>query len=77
MLDEAIGYAAHHAGIYTATTKLNLRFIKPTLIGQKLIICAEAKRVNERKAEGYSTLKLEDGTLIADAKAELHIIMNA
>jgi acyl-coenzyme A thioesterase PaaI-like protein len=75
LLDEAIGYAAYYAGIYIVTTKLNLRLIKPTLIGQKLIICAEAKRLNERKAEGYSTLKLEDGTLIADAKAEMHIIM--
>jgi acyl-coenzyme A thioesterase PaaI-like protein len=75
MLDEAIGYAAYYAGIYIVTTKLNLRLIKPTLIGQKLIICAEAKKINDRKAEGYSTLKLEDGTLIADAKAELHIIM--
>jgi acyl-coenzyme A thioesterase PaaI-like protein len=76
MLDEAIGYAAYYMGIYIVTTKLNLRLIKPTLIGQKLIICAEAKQVNERKAEGYGTLKLEDGTLIADAKAEMHIIMN-
>jgi acyl-coenzyme A thioesterase PaaI-like protein len=75
MLDEAIGYAAHYEGIYIVTAKLNLKLIKPTIIGKKYIICAEAKRVNERKAEGYSTIKLEDGTLIADAKAELHIIM--
>ena len=75
MLDEAIGYAAYYEGIYIVTSKLTLRLIKPTLIGQKLNICAEAKRLSDRKAEGYSTLKLDDGTLIADAKAELHIIM--
>ena len=75
MLDEAIGYAAHYEGIYIVTTKLNIRLIKPTMIGQKFIICGEARRVNEKKAEGYSTIKAEDGTLIADAKVEMHIIM--
>ena len=75
MLDEAIGYAAHYLGIYIVTTKLNLRLIKPTMIGQRLFICGEAKQIDDRKAEGYSTIKLEDGTLIADAKAEMHIIM--
>ncbi|MFA5366778.1 MAG: PaaI family thioesterase [Dehalococcoidia bacterium] len=75
MLDEAIGYAAHYEGIYIVTTKLNIRLIKPTMIGKKFIICGEARRVNEKKAEGYSTIQMEDGTLIADAKVEMHIIM--
>lgn len=75
LLDEAIGYAAYYEGLYIVTSKLTMRLIKPTLIGKKLNLCAEAKRLSERKAEGYSTLKLDDGTLIADAKADLHIIM--
>jgi acyl-coenzyme A thioesterase PaaI-like protein len=75
MLDEAIGYAAYYLGIYIVTTKLNVRLIKPTIIGKKYIICAEAKKENEKKASAYGTIKLEDGTLIADLKAEMHIIM--
>jgi acyl-coenzyme A thioesterase PaaI-like protein len=75
MLDEAIGYAAYYLGIYIVTTKLNVRLIKPTIIGKKYIICAEAKKENEKKASAYGTIKLEDGTLIADVKAEMHIIM--
>jgi acyl-coenzyme A thioesterase PaaI-like protein len=75
MLDEAIGYAAYYEGIYIVTTKLNVRLIKPTIIGKKYIICAEAKKENEKKASAYGTIKLEDGTLIADVKAEMHIIM--
>jgi acyl-coenzyme A thioesterase PaaI-like protein len=75
MLDEAIGYAAYYLNVYIVTTKLNIRFIKPTMIGKKHIICAEAKQVDEKKASGYGTIKLEDGTLIADVKAEMHIIM--
>ena len=76
MLDEAIGYAAYYLGVYIVTTKLNIRFIKPTIIGKKLLICAEAKQVDERKVSGYGTIKLEDGTLLADVKAEMRIIMS-
>ena len=76
MLDEAIGYAAYYLGIYIVTTKLNVRLIKPTIIEKKYIICAEAKKVDEKKASAYGTIKLEDGTLIADLKAEMHIIMS-
>jgi acyl-coenzyme A thioesterase PaaI-like protein len=75
MLDEAVGYAAYYLGVYIVTTRLDIRLIKPTMIGKKYIICAEAKKETEKRASGYGTVKLEDGTLIAEVKAEMHIIM--
>ncbi|HUU62574.1 MAG TPA: PaaI family thioesterase [Dehalococcoidia bacterium] len=74
MLDEVIGYAAGYQGLYAVTVKMEVCYRKPAMIGQRLLLCAGVKSVSGRTVVCDGEIRLEDGTLIAEAHSELRII---
>ena len=74
MLDEAIGYAVFYNGFYAITTKLEVHYKKPAPVGKRLLISAWVKSHSQRTVEGAGEIKLEDGTIIAEGLATMHVI---
>jgi acyl-coenzyme A thioesterase PaaI-like protein len=74
MLDEAIGYAITYLGFYAMTTKLEVHYRKPAPVGKRLLISAWVKSHSQRTVEGAGEIRLEDGTIIAEGVATMHII---
>ena len=74
LLDEVIGYAAGFQGLYAVTAGMEVHYRKPAVVGQRLLLAASVKAVSGRDVQCHGELRLEDGTLIADAAARLRII---
>jgi uncharacterized protein (TIGR00369 family) len=63
-------------GVPVISAELNVRFIKPAKIGDKLIFRAEADDVSKRIISTKGICKTADGTLIAEATAKCVKIKN-
>jgi len=73
VLDEAMAYAACFECIPGVTATMEIRFRQPTFVGQRLIITAWVTRNAQRFAETEARLTLQDGTVVAEAKATQYI----
>ena len=72
LLDEAITYvgiASFDAPAVTA--QLEIRFKKPALVGEKLIVVANRVKVTRRLIEAEASVELEDGTQIAEGRGKV------
>jgi len=69
MLDELIGRAAIPDNVWCMTAKLEVRFRKPVPIGVPLKLKGEITKKTKRLLEGRGEIRLEDGTLAAEAYA--------
>ena len=69
VLDEAMGYAAYFEKIPCVTGIMQIRLRRPVLIGQRLLITATVTKRTRRLSETEAKLTLEDGTVVAEAKA--------
>ena len=74
MLDEVIGYAAGFQGLYAVTAKMDVQYKKPAMVGKRLLLSARVSSVSGRSVWSEGELRDEDGTLVAEAQAELRII---
>lgn len=74
MLDEALGYAAGFQGLYAVTASMDVQYKKPAMVGKRLLINARVKSVSGRDVKSEGQIREEDGTLVAEAQAELRII---
>lgn len=77
LLDEAVAYPAYYSGYYCVTAKMETRFKKSAAPGQRLLITARTTGVRDRTLEAEAEIKLDDGTLIAHAKATMFIMEKA
>ncbi len=68
MLDELIGRTAIAQNWWCMTAKLEVRFKKPVPIGKPLKLKGKIIRQKGRLLEGYGELRLEDGSLAAEAE---------
>lgn len=70
MLDEAIGWACWHRGHPGVTGKLEVRYRRPLRVGEKVRVTARITRSRRSLHDaGGSIVRVEDGTLIAEATA--------
>lgn len=69
LLDETIGRATMSAigGEFTMTAKLELRFLKPVLIGQPLSVMGRVEKVSRHGLTGSGELRLADGSVAVEA----------
>ena len=72
MLDEAVGWAAWHAGHPGLTGRLEVKFRQPLRIGDRVRVSGRVEGV--RRTLVYTSAmieRLEDGALVAEATATL------
>jgi uncharacterized protein (TIGR00369 family) len=69
LLDEAIGYAIYFHGIRGLTAKMDVRYRKPALTGEKLFLTGEILRRKGHFVEVQATADLADGSRVAEAVA--------
>jgi len=72
MLDEAVGWAAWHAGHPGVTGRLQVAFRRPLRLGERVRIVGQVERI--RRTLVYTNAfveSLDDGGRIADATATL------
>lgn len=74
MLDEAIGYAAHFEGINCVTAKMQIKFNRPALVDELLVITSSLTRNTRRLIEAKASIFSQDGILVAEGSAT-HIVI--
>ncbi len=68
LLDELIGRTAIASDLWCMTAKLEVRFRKPVPIGEPLRLKGEIIKKSGRLLEGRGEMRLQDGTLVAEAQ---------
>ena len=68
-LDEVAAKLVHHLGIRAVTGRLDVRYIKPAMVGERLEFRAKLLRQRDRLVEVKAESRREDGTLVATATA--------
>jgi uncharacterized protein (TIGR00369 family) len=68
LLDEVIGRVAIAQDLWAVTAKLEVRFRHPVPLGQPLTLVGEMTRLRSRTLEGRAEIRLEDGTVAAEAE---------
>jgi len=70
LLDETMGWAVFHQGIWGVTARLNVSFRRPVPVGQELHVVAEVTRRRSRAIETSGAVRrANDGALLAEADA--------
>ena len=70
LLDETMGWAIFHQGIWGVTAKIAVTFKRPVPLGEELIISGEVARDRGRGIETKGTVvRAADGELLAEATA--------
>ena len=67
LLDEVAGRVASHLDLWTTTARLEIRYHQPAPIGQPLTIIGRMTRLRSRALEARGEIRLEDGTVAAEA----------
>ena len=72
MLDEAVGWAAWHAGHPGVTGKLEVRYRKPLKVGERIRVTGKVIEVRRTLVRTAASIeRVGDGVLVADAVAAL------
>ncbi len=74
VLDEVMLNLLFKKDIYAVTAELQVRFRKPTRVGEKLLFKSWITDSNSRLIETAAEAKNENGELIADAKAKCFVV---
>jgi len=70
LLDETMGWAIFHQGIWGVTAKLTVTFKRPVPVGEELIVSGEVVRDRGRGIETKGTVaRAADGEVLAEATA--------
>ena len=74
MLDEAMAYAARFEGINCVTGKMQIKFKRPAVIDEPLIIAGKVTKKGKRWIWTKASVSSRDGTLVADGIATQFVI---
>jgi len=70
LLDETMGWAIFHQGIWGVTARINVTFRQPVRVGEELRVVGEVARKRSRAIETHGTVsRASDGTVLAEADA--------
>ena len=71
-MDEAVGWAAWHAGHPGVTGKLEVRLRQPLKVGERVRIVGRVERIRRQLVYTTSNVtRIADGSLVAEATATL------
>jgi uncharacterized protein (TIGR00369 family) len=68
LLDEIIGRVPIAYDLWAVTAKLEVKFRRPVPLGQPLTLVGEMTHLRSRTLEGRGEIRLEDGTVAAEAE---------
>jgi uncharacterized protein (TIGR00369 family) len=71
VLDEAMTKLAFSLGMNAVTGKLTVRFKKPLLVGEKVVVTGRVVKESGRTVEAKAIAVKEDGTVVAEAEGLL------
>ncbi len=74
LLDEAIVYAAHFKGLDCLTAKMQVRFKRPVMVDELLVITSTIIKKARKLIEAKASISLPDGTLVAECTALQFVI---
>ena len=70
LLDDTMGWAIFHQGIWGVTAKLNVTFKRPVPVGEELVVIGTVLRDRGRGIETAGTVsRASDGEVLAEASA--------
>ena len=70
LLDETMGWAIFHQGVWGVTAKLSVTFKRPVPVGEELIVSGEVVRDRGRGIETKGAVaRAQDGEVLAEATA--------
>lgn len=70
LLDETMGWAIFHQGIWGVTAKLSVTYRRPVPVGEELRVVGEVARHRGRAIEIHGTIaRASDGEVLAEADA--------
>ncbi|HEY8649017.1 MAG TPA: PaaI family thioesterase [Candidatus Limnocylindria bacterium] len=70
LLDETMGWAIFHQGVWGVTAKLTVTFKRPVPLGEELVVTGEVVRDRGRGIETKGTVtRASDGEVLAEATA--------
>jgi acyl-coenzyme A thioesterase PaaI-like protein len=70
LLDETMGWAIFHQGVWGVTAKITVAFKRPILVGEELVVTGAVLRDRGRGIETRGTVtRAADGELLAEATA--------
>ena len=69
LLDETMGWAIFHEGIWGVTARINVAFRQPILVGTELVVTGTVVKRTHRAVEMHGEVRDAAGTLLADADA--------
>jgi len=67
LLDETMGWAIFHQGVWGVTGRLAVSFRKPIIVGAPLTVRADVKKETRRAVEIHGEVRDERGVVLADA----------
>ena len=74
LLDETMGWAIFHQGIWGVTGRITVTFRKPVPVGEPLVVSGEVTKETRRAIETHGTVRDAAGTVLAEADA-LFLVM--
>jgi acyl-coenzyme A thioesterase PaaI-like protein len=78
LLDETMGWAIFHQGIWGVTARLGVTFRQPAQIGEELRVVGEIVRERSRSIETHGTVtRASDGGVVAEADATFLLMPDA
>jgi len=70
LLDEMMGWAIFHQGVWGVTGRISVTFRKPVPVGEELHVVGEVMRDRGRVIETHGTVsRVSDGAVLAEADA--------
>jgi uncharacterized protein (TIGR00369 family) len=70
LLDETMGWAIFHQGIWGVTARLSVTFRRPVTVGEELRVVGEVARQRTRAIDTHGTVtRARDGAVLAEADA--------
>jgi uncharacterized protein (TIGR00369 family) len=69
LLDETMGWAIFHQGIWGVTARITVAFRQPVAVGTALVVTGRVARATRRAIETHGEVRDEAGALLAEADA--------
>ena len=69
LLDETMGWAIFHQGVWGVTGRITVSFRRPVPVGEELLVTGEITKRTHRAIEARGDITDGTGTVLADAEA--------
>ncbi len=69
LIDETMGWAIFHEGVWGVTGRITVTFRQPVLVGIELLVTADVTKRTRRSMEMHGDIRDGQGTVLAEADA--------